>query len=74
MLTVCIARALGELQDDKAYKTGLEVSPMVMYSLLKGLKINSQCPDRLELVVKELCRAASCFQGGGDEFNINDLQ
>ncbi len=74
MLTVCMSRALGDLRDDKAYKTGLEVSPMVMYSLLKGLRINSQCPDRLELAVKELCRTASCFQGGGDGFNINDVQ
>ncbi len=54
---------LGDVRDVNENATGLEVSPSGRCSLLKGLMINSQSSDHLELAVKELWRAAACFRG-----------
>ncbi len=55
-----------EARDVKAYVAGLEVSLMGSYSLLGGLRINSQSSGHLELAAKELWRAVICFRGGGE--------
>ncbi len=55
--------ALDEVRVIKEYVTGLEVSPTGRYSLLKGLRINFQSSDHLELAAKKLRRAAARFRG-----------
>ncbi len=56
--------ALGEVRGVKEYVTGLEVSPMGRWSLLEGLRINSQSSDHLELASKEIWRASTFIRGG----------
>ncbi len=62
MLTSYKVWALGEVRNDIAHDTGLEVSPTGMCSFLEGLGINSQSSDLMEPAVKELRWAATCFE------------
>ncbi len=55
--------ALGEVRDVNEYVVGLEVSPTGRWSLLEGLRINSESSDNLEQVGKEIWMAAVCFRG-----------
>ncbi len=63
-----MAWLLAEIQNVKAYVTGLALSPKGKHSLLAGLRINSQSSDHLAL--------AAVIHGSrfleGDEFNIVD--
>ncbi len=54
VLTARMDYALDEAWDFKEYVTGLEVSPTGRFSLLEGLRINSQSSDNLELATNEL--------------------
>ncbi len=62
MLTLFIGWASGGLRDDIAYDTWLEVSPTGMCSFLEGLGIKSQSSELVELEVKELWWAATCYE------------
>ncbi len=52
---------LGEVQDAKAYITGLEVSPTERCSFLEGLRIKPLSSGHLDLAAKGLWRASACF-------------
>ncbi len=54
---------VGEVRDVNEYVAELEVFPAGRCSLLEGLRIDSQSSGHLELVTKELWRAAACFRG-----------